>query len=148
MTYSCRFIIIPCLYLLFAADATLASYADDLKINSDNLTIQKDKKTATFSGNVTIIFDNLKLETSKLIVFYQSTDKHNSKIKKIVIPEKLQVIRSCHTEIATADKGIYNNYTKKLTLMGNVHVQKEDNILITDKLVYSSSLLGNVGHAK
>lgn len=131
--------IIYFLSLLLTSNAN-AGIMDSLNVTADNLTIQKDKGTATFSGSVTILFDNLKLKTSKLIVFYQNNDSTDSKIKKIVIPGKLKAIHNCPPETITADKGIFDNLTKKLTLSGNVHVQKEDNILITDKLVYSSSL--------
>jgi lipopolysaccharide transport protein LptA len=134
-----KFIIIYLLTSLLSGPAS-GGLMDSLNITADNLTIQKDKGTATFSGSVTILFDNLKLKTSKLIVFYQNNNSTDPKIKKIVIPGKLKAIHNCPSEIITADKGVFNNLTKKLTLSGNVHVQKEDNILITDKLVYSSSL--------
>lgn len=115
--------------------------AKELKITSDTLSIKKDQSTATFNGTVTVIFDDLKLITSKLTVFYTDiTDKR--KIKKIVIPFKLRAIKNCGEEIIIADKGVFNNLTNKLTLEGNVKIQKEADVLATNKLVYSVHFKG------
>ena len=128
-----------CACILFA-DVTLAS-SNKLEITSDNLTVKKDQLTATFNGYVTVTFDDLKLTTSKLTIFYTDiTDER--KIKKIVIPFRLRAIKNCGKEIIIADKGIFDNLTKKLTLEGNVKIQKEGNILATNKLVYSAYFKG------
>lgn len=138
MIFRYKIIFLFCVYLIVPNIATATSM-DKLKITSDNLTIQKDESTATFTGTVTVIFDNLKLTTSKLTVLY--SDVGGSKeIKEIIIPAKLKAIRDCGAEVITADKGNFNNSTKKLTLEGNVHMQKKGNVLITNKLIYSSSL--------
>jgi len=128
-----------CACMLFV-DIALAS-TNKLKITSDTLSIKKDQSTADFSGYVTATFDDLKLITSKLTVFYTDiADKR--KIKKIVIPFKLRAIRNCGKEIIIADKGIFDNLTKKLTLEGNVKIQKEGDVLVTNKLIYSVHFKG------
>ncbi len=126
-----------CCFIFF--NIAVATSMDKLKITSDNLTIQKDKSTATFTGMVTVIFEDLKLVTSKITVFYNDIEG-SKEIKNIVIPYKLKAIKNCTNEVITADKGVFNNSTNKLTLEGNVYLQKEGNILITDKLIYSNSL--------
>ena len=113
---------------------------DKLKITSNNLKIQKDNSTATFTGSVTVVFDDLKLITTKLIVFYDDVYKKKD-IKKIIIPNKLKAIRNCGTEIVIANKGFFDNFTRKLTLEGDVKMQQNDNILVTDKMVYSTSFV-------
>ena len=130
---------------MWFANISLAASIDELKITSDNLTIQKDASTATFTGNVIVFFDNLKLTTTELIVYYAGTN-NKKEISKIVIPVKLTAIKNCEKEVVIADKGIFDNSTKKLTLEGNITMQKEGNILITDKLIYSSSLTKNKVH--
>jgi lipopolysaccharide transport protein LptA len=117
-------------------------------IKADSLTLQRDKGTATFSGSVIIHFDNFTLKTSELVAFFKNDKSTDPEIQKIVIPGKLKAIHNCKTEIVTADRGVYDNFTKKLTLLGNVHVQKEDNILITDKMVYSTALVEKSSHEK
>jgi lipopolysaccharide transport protein LptA len=116
-----------------------ATSIDQLKITSDKLTINKATSTATFLGMVTVIFDDLKLTTSALNVIYSDTD-NTKEIKQIIIPGKLKVIKNCGTEVVTANSGSFDNSTKKLILKGNVRMYKEGNLLITDKMIYSSSL--------
>lgn len=138
MTFTHKIILIFCLQICFT-HISLATSIDELKITSDHLTIQKNQSTATFTNNVVVFFDNLKLTTTKLIIYYTDINKKKA-ITKIVIPEKLTAIRNCGREVVIANKGIFDNSTKKLILEGNIALQKEGNILITDKLIYSSSL--------
>ena len=140
------FVIILFLYTMFL-NIAFANLLDEFKITSDNLTIQKDTSTATFIDNVIVLFDNLELKTSKLIVFYEDTN-NKQEITNILIPEKLTAIRDCGKEVVIADTGLFNNPTKQLTLEGNVTLQKEGNILVTNKLIYSSSLIKHKGDAK
>lgn len=146
MIFRHKLLSILAFYVMFF-NAAFAAPFDDLKINSDHLTIQKDTSMATFSGNVIVHFEDLILITSKLIVFYTSVN-NSQKITKIVIPEKLKAIKDCGKEVIIANEGLFDNLQKKLTLKGNVTSQTEDNILITDKLVYSSSLTKRGNYAK
>ncbi len=133
------FMFFICVCMIFVDIASAST--NELNITSDTLSIKKDQSTATFNGIVTVTFDDLKLITSKLTVFYTDiADKR--KIKKIVIPFKLRAIKNCGEEIIIADKGVFNNLTKKLTLEGNVKIQKEGDVLATNKLVYSVHFKG------
>ena len=138
MIFTYKSIIVFFIYMIFAS-VSQATSIDQLKITSDKLTINKSTSTATFSGRVTVTFDDLKLTTSTLNVAYSDTD-NTKEIKQIVIPGKLKVIKNCGSEVATANSGSFDNSTKKLILKGNVRMYKEGNVLITDKLIYSSSL--------
>ncbi len=126
------------------------SYANDkLNIKSDHLTIKKTDLSATFEGSVVLTFDDLKLYSSKLKIFYTDiTDKRD--IKEIIIPVKLKAIKNCGQEILFADSGHFDNSTKKLTLTGNVRMLKEGNVLVTDKLIYSARFesIGQKSNAK
>jgi len=109
---------------------------DKLNIKSNNLTIKKADLSAVFEGSVVLTFDDLKLYSSKLKIFYtDATDKRE--IKEIIIPVKLKVTKNCGQEVLFADSGHFDNSTKKLTLTGNVRMLKEGNVLVTDKLIYS-----------
>ena len=114
---------------------------DKINIKSDNLTIQKTDLRSIFKGSVVLTFDDLKLYSSKLKIFYTNTAEKKD-IKEIVIPVKFKVIKNCGQEILFADSGYFDNSTKKLTLKGNVKMLKEGNVLVTDKLVYSAKFEG------
>lgn len=109
--------------------------SDKVQITSEELIINKSDSTAIFDENVLLIFEDMKLSTSKLIIHY-SDAKNNKEIKKIVIPNKLKAIRDKEKEIIMADYGEFDNLTKKLVLTGNVKMQKDGNILFTKKLIY------------
>ena len=46
---------------------------DKINIKSDHLTIQKTDLSATFNGSVVLTFDDLKLYSSTLKIFYTNT---------------------------------------------------------------------------
>lgn len=114
---------------------------DKINIKSNHLTIQKNDLSATFKGSVILTFDDLKLYSSVLKIYYTNTSEKKD-IKEIVIPVKLKAVRNCGQEILFADSGHFDNSTKKLTLTGNVKMLKEGNVLVTDKLVYSAKFEG------
>ena len=109
--------------------------SEQVQITSEELTINKSDYTAIFEENVLLIFEDMKLSTSKLIIHYSDAN-NNKQIKKIVIPNKLKAIRNKETEIIVADCGEFDNQSKKLVLIGNVKMQKDGNILFTKKLIY------------
>ena len=120
-------------FIFCGISCVLAS--DKVQITSEELTINKSDFTAIFEENVLLIFEDMKLSTSKLVIHYN--DKDNKKeIKEIFIPNKLKAIKNNDNELIIADKGEFNNISKKLTLTGNVKMQKDGNILFTKKLVY------------
>ena len=119
-------------------NSAIASMPNNLKITSDSLAIKQEELSAIFSGSVLVVFDNLRLTSSKLIVFYTDISQKRD-IQKIVIPSKLKATKDCGKEIVIADSGEFDNITKKLTLIGNVRMQKDGNVLVTDKLVYSAN---------
>lgn len=112
---------------------------DKINIKSDYLTIKKTDLSATFQGSVVLTFEDLKLYSSILKVYYTDISEERD-IKEIIIPTKLKAIRNCGQEILFADSGHFDNSTKKLTLTGNVKMLKKGNVLVTDKLVYSAKL--------
>jgi lipopolysaccharide transport protein LptA len=111
----------------------------DLFIKSDKLTLNQKQQSATFTGNVRVYFEDMQLQTSQLIVYYE--ERNNKKnITRIVIPAGLTAIKEHENEIVMADSGVYDIPESKLTLTGNVKMQRNDHILATGKMVYFTDL--------
>lgn len=129
------------LIFVITSHAFFISANNKINIKSDSLIIKKTELSATFKGSVVLTFEDLKLYSSIIKVYYtDSTEKKD--IKEIIIPTKLRAIRNCGQEILFADSGNFDNSTKKLTLTGNIKMLKEGNVLVTDKLIYSAKFEG------
>ncbi len=108
-------------------------------INSDFLNLDNNNFSATFKGSVTIIFEDIILKTNELIIYY--TNNHNKRsIEKIEIPGKLKAIKKLTNEVIVADSGKYIAVLNKLVLIGNVNMQKDKHIIVTDKMIYFTKL--------
>ena len=137
MIFSLRNSIIILVYTIIALATKTSASTNKLKIISDNLIVKTGELSATFEGSVIVKFDDITLTTSKLTVLYSDlTEK--KEINKIIFPVKLKATRNCGKEIIFANKGEYNNSIKKLTLEGNIKMLKDENVLATNKLVYSA----------
>ena len=133
-----RFLIF--LLLIFVNPALKAN--DKIQITSDNLTLNKKDLSATFEGNVRVFFEDQALSTTKLIIYYSDLGPKRE-IIKIVFPTKIKAIKNYKNDVIdviVANSGEFDNLAKELTLIGNVQMQKDDNILVTDKMVYSAKL--------
>lgn len=111
----------------------------DLIIKSDSLVVDQKKNIATFKGLVTLFFNDLCLKTYEIRVLYKQVDNKNT-IEKIIIPNKLNAIRSIDDGIVIADSAEYNAHNNELILTGNVTIQHDGNILSTDKMIYITNL--------
>ncbi len=111
----------------------------NITITSDFLNLDQNNLSASFKGSVTVLFDDIILKTNFLKIYYINHDNKKS-IDKIEIPGKLKAIKKLANEIVIADSGEYIVNLNKLTLKGNVTMQKDDNILVTDKMIYFSKL--------
>ncbi len=128
------------LLLIFASPALSAN--DKIQITSDHLTLNKKDLSATFEGNVRVFFEDQAVSTTKLIIYYSDLGPKRE-IIKIVFPTKIKAIKNYKNDVIdviVANSGEFDNLAKKLTLIGNVQMQKDDNILVTDKMVYSAKL--------
>lgn len=107
----------------------------NLHITSDTLIIDRIKQKAEYLGNVTVYFDDAILKTEKLYIIYKTVNKENT-IDYIEIPTKLEVEKKVNNEFLLADSAKYFLDNKQLILLGNVILQRDDNILKTHKLIY------------
>lgn len=119
---------------------SISIYANDknisnLHITSDTLIIDRIKQKAEYLGNVVVYFDNAILRTKELHIFYKTIDDKQT-IDYIVIPTKLTVERKINNELLLADSAKYFFDDKQLILLGNVILQRDDNVLKTNKLIY------------
>lgn len=108
---------------------------DNIKIAADHLSIDKIKKSATYSGNVIIRFDDIIINTQKLIITYANTEGQG-KINNISMPYKLKAIRTISNEIVIADRGEYVAAENKLKLLGNIHYTKDKNFYKMNEFTY------------
>lgn len=116
---------------IYASDKDVSS----LHITSDTLIINRVKQKAEYFGNVIVYFDDAVLRTEKLYVFYKTVDNKQT-IDYIVVPTKLTVEREINNELLLADSAKYFSDNKKLILLGNVILERDNNILKTNKLIY------------
>ncbi len=119
---------------------SISIYANDknisnLHITSDTLIIDRIKQKAEYLGNVVVYFDNAILRTKELYIFYKTIDDKQT-IDYIVIPTKLTVERKINNELLLADSAKYFFDDKQLILLDNVILQRDDNVLKTNKLIY------------
>ncbi len=117
--------------IIYANDKNISN----LHITSDSLIIDRTKQKAAYLGNVIVYFDNAILRTEELYIFYKTIDEKQT-IDHIVVPTKLTVERKINNELLLADSAKYFCDNKQLILLGNVILQRDDNVLKTNKLIY------------
>ena len=132
-----RFLIF--LSMIFVSPTLMAN--DKVQITCDNLTLNKKDLSATFENNVRVVFEDQDISTNKLIIYYSDIGPKRE-IIKIVFPAAIKAIKSDknNVDVIVADSGEFDNLAEKLTLLGNVRMQKDANILVTDKMVYFAKL--------
>nr|WP_081498421.1 palindromic element RPE1 domain-containing protein [Rickettsia rhipicephali] len=117
--------------IIYANDKNISN----LHITSDSLIIDRTKQKAAYLENVIVYFDNAILRTKELYIFYKTIDEKQT-IDHIVVPTKLTVERKINNELLLADSAKYFFDNKQLILLGNVILQRDDNVLKTNKLIY------------
>ena len=110
-----------------------------IKIISDDLIIDDKSLSADFKGSVTVIFEDMILKTDNLKIRYVD-NKGKKSVDMIEIPGKLKAIKTTCQELVVADRGEYSVSLNQLVLYGNVRMQRDNNVLITDKMVYVTKL--------
>nr|WP_323136211.1 palindromic element RPE1 domain-containing protein [Rickettsia rhipicephali] len=117
--------------IIYANDKNISN----LHITSDSLIIDRTKQKAAYLENVIVYFDNAILRTKELYIFYKTIDEKQT-IDHIVVPTKLTVERKINNELLLADSAKYFFDNKQLILLGNIILQRDDNVLKTNKLIY------------
>lgn len=116
-----------------------------VKINADTLEVRDKNKVATFTGNVKMVQGDTVMQCKVLVVYYdneatpgnikaaQPGPGGQQQIRKI--EAKGNVIVTKKDQTATGDSGIFEMSTNTVTLIGNVAITQNQNILKGERLV-------------
>ena len=126
--------------LLLAASTTAMAQAvpgansEPIEIVSDSLTVEQDRKVATFTGNVQALQGKMTLTAATLRVYYAEGQGsggggmgQGTSIKRI--EAEGQVRLSNPTDTAQGDRGVYDVAAQKVTLEGNVVLTSGTNVV-------------------
>ncbi len=128
-------------------DGMKLSNDEPIQIESDQLEIKEQEKTAYFTGNVKVVQGTTTMRAGKMTVLYTgegaSMTSGNTDIDKIFLDEK--VFLTSGTQQATAEKGEFDMASQTFVLTGEQVVLSEgQNVFKGCKL----TVLMNTGEAK
>jgi lipopolysaccharide export system protein LptA len=148
--FFCRTCLLALLFFLpvlasssFSADFRLAKDGGGkeapLVIKSNNLEIDNDKKTVTFTGNVDARKDDWIMNCNEMILIYNEqtgkagTDAEKVRVDKIIAKGAVRILRPLGGE-ATADEAIYYQAEEKVVLTGKPVVKQGDDFVEGSKI--------------
>ena len=105
------------------------SYSNELKVTSENLEVDREKRISVFSGNVYAYNKDIRIWSDKLIVKF---DDMENVIEQLNAEYSVKIIKEEIT--ATGDIGVYYPKSEKLNLLGNVEVIEKNNYVKCDEL--------------
>jgi lipopolysaccharide transport protein LptA len=105
------------------------AYANELKISSDKLEVDRENKISIFSGSVYAYNEDIKIWSEELIVKFNNNE---NKIQQLNAKKKVKIINQEIT--ATGKTAIYDPNLETLQLYGNVEVTESKNFVICDEL--------------
>lgn len=120
------------LIILSASNSTNADTLKSLDISSSDLVIDRQKTTASFTGNVVLCFQDIKVLGNKAI-FYFEDDKLN-KIKSIKVQNNVKA-KQKDGSIILADEAIFELDLYELKLNGHVIIEKGENIMHSKEMI-------------
>ena len=107
----------------------LNSYANELKITSEHLKVDRENKISIFSGDVHAHNKDIKIWSEELTVVFDDTE---NKVKQLNAEKSVKIIKEEIT--ATGDIGVYYPESEILNLLGNVEVIENNNYIKCDEL--------------
>jgi len=125
------------LIILISANIAHAETFSNLRINSTDLVIDREKMTATFTGSVVLCFEDVKLLGGKA-VFYFEDDKIKH-IKSIHVSQDIKAIQNDGT-ILIAENAIFEMKKSELKLFGNVVIEKDNRIMKAKEMIYTGKI--------
>ena len=114
----------------FAAQAT-DSTKEPLKVKSDTLTTDNEKKTASFEGKVVARQGDMTLYADRLVVSYSGPGNEVSQVEAFGNVRIVQQERQ-----ATGAHGVYDPKTARITLDGNPKVVSGEDVVTGKVIVY------------
>lgn len=117
---------------------TPVNISKDVDISSDELEADLRKDIVIFVGNVVVQQGDLTLNSDRITVFYQKSEKGknaNSSITRIDASGSVKLTTT--TETITATWGIYDFAEKIITLGGKVVLKRNDGEIKGKRLIYN-----------
>ena len=116
-----------------AVDPTQAKQASSgsIVITSDTLRADGAKGTATFSGSVRAIGDELHMEADTMKVYYT---EGGSDLERIEADGSVKLVRE--GRIVTSGRAVYDTLGRKMTFTENARVVEGGNVLVGTKITY------------
>jgi lipopolysaccharide export system protein LptA len=122
---------------------------EPIAIEADALEVFDKEQRAIYTGNVIVTQGDTVMKAKKMVIFYDkpaetagaaasTSADADTTIRRVEADGDVVIIDK--DQIATGDKGIYENATDTVTLTGNVALSKGQNVTKGSKLVYN---LGN-----
>jgi len=102
----------------------------ELKITSDRLEVDRDKKISTFIGNVYLYEKDMEIWADKIIVKFSDNEE---KVNELHAENNVKIVRE--SIVALSDSGIYYPLKEILELYNNVEVTENGNLLKCDELI-------------
>ena len=109
-----------------------SSFADQLKIFSDKLEINRENQISIFTGNVYAHETEFEIWAEILKVQFKLESDKNE-IETIYVNKNVKIIRENTT--ATSETGLYLPMEDKIVLNGNVNVIEDGNTINCDELM-------------
>lgn len=107
-----------------------------IEINADSLEVLQKDQQAIFRGNVVAVQGQINLRSEKMTVFYREKGGAGANgIAKIIVEGK--VFMATPQETAQGEKGIYDVDRKEITLLNNVVLTRDKNVLKGSRLDYN-----------
>ena len=107
-----------------------SSFANKINIISDKLEIVRSKNVSIFSGKVYALEDNMKIWSDELIL---TSSKDEKTIKRINAKDNVKILREQLSIIG--DEAVYDPLKNELTVIGEVKVSENDNIILCDEII-------------
>ena len=105
---------------LYAAEPALKAQTEPIRITSDKLVTDNQKRTAIFSGHVTAVQGDTKLTADQLTIFYKSLSGEPSNGASDIerLEARGQVRIAFDNKLAVSNQAVYIIEERKLTLEG------------------------------
>ena len=118
------------LFIFLVLLYSTSSFANNIKIISDKLEIVRSKNVSIFSGKVYALEDNMKIWSDELIL---TSSKDEKTIKRINAKNNVKILREELSIIG--DEAVYDPLKNELTVIGEVKVSENDNIILCDEII-------------
>ena len=112
----------------------------EIIINSEELVFDREKNVATFTKNVHVELSEANIFGSKIVVYMRDDSKlegeDTDKIKRIIITGNVKI--KTDKEVITSDRADYEPNKNQITLIDNVVLTQNNNVVTGDKLIYDT----------